>query len=71
MSTNGSIGNGPENGPDHDESPGSDSTTVNAPSSASIGSAATENGITNGMPDVHVSKTAGARRKDEYDVDFE
>jgi hypothetical protein len=27
--------------------------------------------ITNGMPDVHVSKTAGARRKDEYDVDFE
>jgi hypothetical protein len=30
-----------------------------------------ENEITDGMSDVHVSEAAGARRKDEYDVDFE
>jgi hypothetical protein len=71
MSRNESNGNGPENGPDHEESSGSDFTIVDAPSSESVGSAVTENEITDGMSDVHVSETAGARRKDEYDVDFE
>ena len=71
MSGNENNGNGPENGPDHEESSESDFTIVNAPSSESIGSTVTENEITDGMSDVHVSKTAGARRKDEYEVDFE
>jgi hypothetical protein len=71
MSENASNGNGPANGPDHEESSGSDFTIVDAPSSASNGSTLAENEITDGMSDVHVSETTGARRKDEYDVDFE
>jgi hypothetical protein len=71
MSRNESNGNRPANGPDHEESSGSDFTIVDAPSPESGGSAVTENEITDGTSDVHVSKTAGARRKDEYDVDFE
>ena len=65
MSGTESSGNGPESGLDHDF------TIIDAPPSESIGSAVTENEITDGMSDVHVSKTAEARRKDEYDVDFE
>ena len=71
MSGNESNGNRPANGPDHEESSGSDLTTVDAPSSTSNGSTLAEDEITDGMSDVHVSETAGARRKDEYDVDFE
>ncbi len=71
MSRNESNGNGPASGPDYEESSGSDFTIVDAPSSESIGSAVTENEITDGMSDIHVSETAGLRRKDEYDVDFE
>jgi hypothetical protein len=71
MSGNKSNGNGPANGPDHGEGSGSDFATVDAPSSESIGSAVTENEITDGMAGVHVLDTAWARRKDEYDVDFE
>jgi hypothetical protein len=71
MSGNKSIGNGPANGPDHEEGSGSDFTIVDAPSSESNGSAGTENEIIDGMSDVHVSEAAGLRRKDEYDVDFE
>jgi hypothetical protein len=41
------------------------------PENESNGSAATENEITDGMSDVHVSETAETRRKDEYDVYFE
>jgi hypothetical protein len=71
MSGNEGNGNGPANGSDHEEGSGSDFTIVDAPSSESNGSAVTENEITDGMSDVHVSETAVARRKDEYDVDFE
>jgi hypothetical protein len=60
-----------QNIPDHEEGSVSDLTIVDAPSSASNGSTLAENEITDGMSDVHVSETAGARRKDEYDVDFE
>ena len=70
MSRNESKGNGPASGPDHEESPGSD-FIVDAPYSESIGSAITENEITDGISNVHISETAGARRNDEYDVDFE
>jgi hypothetical protein len=85
MSRNESDGNGLASGPDHEESSGSDFAIVDAPYSESIVSAITENEttdgmsdthvseneITDGISDVHISKTAGARRKDEYDVDFE
>lgn len=71
MSANESNGNRPANGPDHEEGSGSDFTIVDAPSSESNGSTFIENEITDGMSDVHVSEGAGARRKDEYDVDFE
>jgi hypothetical protein len=73
MSGNESNGNGPVNGPDHDDGSGSDFTIVDAPSSESNGSAVTEKEKekSDGMSDVHASETAGARRKDEYDVDFE
>lgn len=71
MSGNESNGNGPVNGPDHEDGSGSDFTIVDAPSSESNGSAVTEKETTEGMSDVHASETAGARRKDEYDVDFE
>ena len=67
MSGNESNGNGP----DHEESSGSYSTIVDAPPPESNGSTLTENEITDGTPNVHVSETARARRKDEYDVDFE
>ena len=60
-----------QNIPDHEEGSVSDLTIVDASSSASNGSTLAENEITDGMADVHVSETAGARRKDEYDVDFE
>jgi hypothetical protein len=70
MSGNESDGNGLVNGPNH-ESSGSDSTIADAPSPESNGSTLTENKITDGTSDVHVSETSGARRKDEYDVDFE
>lgn len=62
---------GSANGPDHEEGSGSDFTIVDAPSSESNGSTVAENEITESMSDVHVSDTGGARRKDEYDVDFE
>jgi hypothetical protein len=71
MSGNESNGNGPANGPDHEEGSGSDFTIVDTPSSESNGSPVTENEITDGMSDVDAPETAGARRKDEYDVDFE
>ena len=85
MSRNESNGNGPASGSDHEESPGSDFAMVDTPYSESIVSAITENEITDGMSDIHVSEneitdgisnvhiseTAGARRNDEYDVDFE
>lgn len=71
MAGNGSNGNGPANGPDHEDGSGSDFTIVDAPSSESNGNAVTENEIADGVSDVHVSETTGARRKDEYDVDFE
>jgi len=85
MSRNESNGGGPASGPDHEDSSGSDFAIVDAPYSESIVSAITENEITDGTSDihisenemtdgisnVHISETAGARRKDEYDVDFE
>jgi hypothetical protein len=71
MAGNESSGNGPTNDPDHEEGSGSDFTIVDAPSSESNGSAVIENEITDGVSDVHVSEAAGARRKDEYEVDFE
>jgi hypothetical protein len=71
MSGNESNESGPANGPDHEESSLSDPTIVDTSSSASNGSTLAENEITDRMSDVHVSETAGARRKDEYDVDFE
>ena len=71
MSGTASNGNGPANGPDHEEGSGSDFTIVDAPSSESNGSAVAENDITDGMSDAHISDTATTRRKDEYDVDFE
>ena len=64
-------GNGPANGPDHEESLGSDFYIAHAPSSESNGNIFIENDIADGMSDVHVSETEGARRKDEYDIDFE
>jgi hypothetical protein len=84
MSRNESNGNGPATGPDHEESSGSGFAIVDVPSPKSVVSAITENEIdgisdvyvseietTDGMSDVHVSETAGACRKDEYEVDFE
>ena len=71
MSRNECNGNGPANGPVHEESSGSDLNIVDTPSFEANGSAVTENEITDGMSDVHVSDTARDRRKDEYDVDFE
>jgi hypothetical protein len=71
MSGNESNGNGPVNGPDHEDGSGSDFTIVDAPSFESNGSTVTENEKSVGMSDAHASETAGARRKDEYDVDFE
>jgi hypothetical protein len=71
MSGNESNESGPANGPDQEGGSVSDLTIVNAPSSASNGSTLAENEITDGVSDVHVPETAGARRKDEYDVDFE
>ena len=71
MPGNESNGNGPSNGPYHEEGSGSDFTLIDALSSKSNGSTAIEKEITDGMSNVHVSETAGVRRKDEYDVDFE
>jgi hypothetical protein len=71
MSGNESNGNGPVNGPDHEDGSGSDFTIVDAPSSESNGSAVTVKEKADGRSDVHASEIAGARRKDEYDVDFE
>jgi hypothetical protein len=71
MSGNESNGNGTANGPDHEESSGSEFLIVDTPSSENNGSAIAENEITDGMSDVQVSETARPRRKDEYDVDFE
>ena len=67
MSANESSGSGPPNGPDHDEG----YLIVETPAPERNGNTVTENEITDGMSDVHVSETAGARRKDEYEVDFE
>ena len=69
MSGNESNGKWPTNGSDQEEP----FTIIDAPSPSpeSNGNAVTENEIMDGMSDVHVSETAGARQKDEYDVDFE
>jgi hypothetical protein len=65
MSGNESNGNGAANGPDHEESSGSDFLIVDTPSSDNNGSTIAENEITDGMSDVQVSETAVARRKDD------
>jgi hypothetical protein len=71
MSANESNGNRPSNGPYHEEGSRPDFTLADAPASESNGNTVTENEITDGISNVHASEGAGARRKDEYDVDFE
>jgi hypothetical protein len=63
--------NGAANGSGQEEGSGSE-FPVDTPSSGSSESTIAENEITDGVSDVHVSdETAVARRRDEYDVDFE
>lgn len=71
MSGHGKIENGAGNGDDHDAS-GSDFSMIEAPSPEGKGSDRIEiDTMTDGMSDIHVSENTAARRKDEYDIDFE
>lgn len=70
MSGNGKNRNGAPYTPDPEQGSGSD-LPIDTPSSGSDGMTVAEKEIANGMSDLHVSKSSGALRRDEYDVDFE